>query len=187
MSIFATEFEVKNGISKSTFVAAIVAWLRGINRSTILDGADAHENYDDEVWRENAKGETLSLKSYEDGDTSVFGARLEIPDELGLKWRTECVLTSKAGRSYLRVRGQCVAVSHSAEVTRPKKPHIIRQAIEDGWCVADGPFEPSLNARVLETYQIEVATAAIEGNATTFLPSLFVSRANKNALPFDVK
>lgn len=186
MSIFATELQVKPGISKAAFVAAIVAWLRGINRSTILESADAYENYDDEIWRETANGETLSLKSFEQSSSKVFGARLEIPDDAGRKWRTECVLTDLGNKAFLRVKGQCVAVHHSALVEAPKKPHIIRQAIEDGWCVSDGMIAPSLLPVILSASQLDLATAAIEGRATELLPTLYVSRGNQDHLPLNV-
>ncbi|MCG3268205.1 hypothetical protein [Yoonia sp. I 8.24] len=184
MSVFATEFQVKTGISKAAFVASVVAWLRGINRSQILDSADAHVNYDDEVWLETAEGESLSLKSYEHNQMAVFGSRLEILDNLGRKWRTECVLTDFGNAAFLRVRGQCVAVDASAVVIPPKKPHFIRQAIEDGWCVEDGHFLPSLSEISVDSTSIDTATNIILGGASFFLPVLYISRGNQDHLPF---
>ncbi len=185
MSIFATEFRVKLGISKAGFVASTVAWLRGINRSTILDAADAQEDYEDEVWLQAPTGETLSLKSFEDHNCSVFGARLEIPDNAGRKWRTECILSQLGNDAFLRIRGQCLALNHSAFVVPPKKPHIIRQAIEDGWCVPDGQVLPSLKPIELKADQLNLASGAIVGGSTSMLPCLYVSRGNQDNLALD--
>lgn len=184
MSVFATEFQVKTGISKATFVASVIAWLRGINRSQILDSADAHESFDDEVWLETAEGETLSLKIYEHKQMAVFGSRLEISDDWGRKWRTECVLTDFGETAFLRVRGQCVAVDATAVVIPPKKPHFIRQAIEDGWCVPDGCFTPALSEIAFDSTSLDAATKIVMGGASNFLPILYVSRGNQGHLPF---
>ena len=102
----------------------------------------------------------------------------------GRKWRTECVLTDFQNEAYLRVRGQCVAVHHSAVVATPKKPHFVRQAIEDGWCVADGMLDVGLDPHNIGTDGIEIATAAILGQAAKFLPTLYLSCGNQNHPPF---
>jgi len=186
LSIFATELKARPGIEKATFVAAVVAWMRGINRSTILDAYDAYEDYSDEIWLETASGESLSIKSFESRDATVFGARLEIPDSLGRKWRTECTLTDFGSSAYLRVRGQCVAINHSARVIAPKKPHFVRQSIEDGWCVSDGVIQPSSEPLFLNENDLDLAKAVVTGTATELLPILFVSRGNQDHLPLNV-
>lgn len=185
MSIFATELAVKVGISKAQFVASVISWLRGIKRSTILQAYDAKESYDDETWLETADGETLALKTFEGGGVSVYGARLEIPDKYGRKWRTECVLTDFGHESFLLVRGQCVALNDQATVVVPKKPHFVRQAIEDGWCVSDGLLAPSLAPHPLSGGSLDIASKVILGGATNLLPMLYVSRGDSNHLPFD--
>lgn len=183
MSVFATEFPVRADVEKATFAALAVAWIRGINNSKVLQNADAKELYDDEVWLETTDGETLSIKSFENSDTSVFGIRLEIPDRLGRRWRTECVYSSFGSQAFVRVRGQCVAVDPAAQIETPLKPHIIRQIIEDDWQTADGLFKTSSRPIYLKNSDVDIAAAVLSGNASSFLPCIYVSRTNQNELP----
>ncbi|WP_170583313.1 hypothetical protein [Ruegeria arenilitoris] len=183
MSVFATEFPVRADVEKATFAAAAVAWIRGINNSKVLQNADARELHDDEVWLETAEGETLSIKSFENLDTSVFGVRLEIPDRFGRRWRTECVYSSFGTQAFVRVRGQCVAIDPAAQIETPLKPHIIRQIIDDDWQAADGLFKASAQPIYLKNNDVEIAAAVLSGNASSFLPCIYISRTNQNKLP----
>lgn len=186
MSIFASEFPVSSSIDKAKFVAAVLAWLRGIKKSTVLSTFDTKEIHDDDVWLETPTGETLSLKSYEDHQKAAFGARHELPDADGRRWRTECVLFKLQDQAYLRVRGQCVTTNPEAGTVAPLKPHLITQSIEDGWAVSDGQLAIQSNPHHLSKQDLPTASAVIAGNATSFLPCIYVSRNNDNSLPLDV-
>lgn len=185
MSIIATELPAATNITKAKFVAGIVAWVRGINNSKVLASGGPVDEYEDEVVYEHASGEKLSFRSFEDASSICFGARLEIPDNVGRLWRTECVYSRFSDAAFLRIRGQCLAVAYDAKVLPPKKPHIIRQAIEDGWILSDGLLLPSLEPTEPED-DTPLVAACINGDAVNILPVLYISRGNQNALPVDV-
>ncbi|MEL7106958.1 MAG: hypothetical protein AAGM21_13625 [Pseudomonadota bacterium] len=186
MSIFATELPLAKTISKQDFVAATIAWIRGISRSRVLEDISAQELYDDEVWLESEQGETLSIKSLLLKDSEVFGARLELPDPFGRRWRTEFVVTQGTRSSGLRVRGQCVAADPNAIVETPKKPHIIRQVIEDNWIGIDGEITVSSDPIFVSENEVNTAAKSISGGTSILLPTLYVSRGNNDELPLDV-
>lgn len=187
LKIFATEFPARLDIDKAAFAAAAIAWIRGIKKSKVLEQADAKELYDDDVWLETTEGETLSFKTFEQGQTSVFGVRLEIPDERGLRWRTECVYSNFGNEAYLRVRGQCVAIDGAAQVSTPLKPYFITQSINDEWAALDGNFKTASKPHYLRDEDVDIASSILSGSATKFLPSIYVSRGNRNQLPFDAE
>lgn len=187
MSVFATEFPAKKDIDRAKFAAASIAWVRGIERCYVLEEQDAREIHDDDVWLETSNGETLALKSFENDFVTSYGVRLEIPDNQGRRWRTECVYTAQSGQAFLRVRGQCVAMDPSAQVIAPKKPHFITQAINEGWAYTDGQLQTQGYPHFLSDADIGLAAAIIEGLGTSFLPSIYVSRNDDNTLPVDPK
>ncbi len=181
MSIYGTEFPVNATIEKAKFVASILAWVRGIQKSRVLDSTIEKDFYEDEVNLKAQNGETLSIKSYEANSTSVFGARHELPDNEGRIWRTEIVYTSQPdGQSYIRIKGQCVAKHANAHVITPKKPYIINQLIEDGWGYIDNKLRVEPNVKYLDEDDVGLAVEIISGSATYFLPTIYVSRDNKN-------
>ncbi|MBL4629221.1 MAG: hypothetical protein JKY00_14530 [Roseicyclus sp.] len=184
MSIIATELPAATDITKAKFVAGIVAWVRGIKNSNVLASGELVDVYEDEVVYEHPSGEKLALRSYEDAQTTCFGSRLEIPDNAGRIWRTECVYTRFTDAAFLRVRGQCVATSYDAKVKTPKKPHIIRQAIDDGWVIPDGFLELKLEPNELAD-DVSLVAACINGDAVASLPVVYISRENQNLLPTD--
>ncbi|UWQ02015.1 hypothetical protein K3X44_01270 [Aliiroseovarius crassostreae] len=185
MSVFATEFPVKNSIAKAQFAGAVIAWIRGINKSKILDQANTQEFYDDDIWLESDNGETLSIKGFEDGHVLSFGARLEIPDDTGRRWRTECVYSRFGQAAFLRVRGQCVATSATATVLTPKKPVFITQSIDANWSEKDGSVQTSSTPHHLNDSDLQIASSIFKGSHSTFLPIIYLSRNNDNSLPTD--
>tara|TARA_R110001583_G_scaffold195496_1_gene374319 strand:+ start:42413 stop:43864 length:1452 start_codon:yes stop_codon:yes gene_type:complete len=185
LSIFATEFPARPDIDKARFTAAAIAWIRGIKASRVLEEFDAKELYYDDAWLETNAGEALALKSYEHNSISAFGVRIEIPDHMGRKWRTECVYSRFADAAFLRIRGQCFAIEQHAVLETPKKPYFISQSIEDNWTASDGKLQIQSNPHYLQTNELSLAQAILTGHATEFLPCIYVSRNNDNSLPLD--
>lgn len=186
MNQFATEYPAKTGLTKATFVAAAIAWVRGIAKSNVLANADAADFYDDEAQLQTADGEVFALKSYESDTSRVYGVRFELPDKQDRGWRTECIYTELGSRAFLRVRGQCVAYTPAATILTPKKPYIVRQSISDGWGGSDGLFVVRETPHLLSNADVEIATAVVNGSATNFLPCAYISRGQQNKLPVDV-
>ena len=187
LSIFATEFPVNNNVSEAMFMAEAIAWIRGIKNSFVLNDVDAKEFEEDDARIESASGEVLSFKRVNDSNLSVIGVRHELPDDQGRVWRTECVLTKESSKAYFRVRGQCVAAEPNAIVLRPRKPHLIRQAIEEEWSSKDGPFMVQATPHYLLEDEIELAGKVILGREQCMLPCVYISRNNNNTLPLDEK
>ncbi len=186
MAVFATEFPVKTGLTRAQFSAESIAWVRGINKCTILDDFDDREFHDDEATLENAKGETFSLKSYSASVAKIFGVRLELPDFDGRIWRSECVYSDLGSKAFLRVKAHCVAQDATAKIITPKKPHFIKQVLFEGWGARDVFFESSCFPHHLSMEEVELADDVICGRASEFLPCVYVSRCNDNTLPIDV-
>ncbi len=185
MTVFSTEFPVKRDISRADFAAAILAWIRGIQNSNVLAETSSQEFHDDDVWLETKNGETLSIKSYEADNILVFGARLEIPDNAGRRWRTECVYSVLNESAFLRVRGQCVATSSTAHVLPPKKPVFITQSIDSSWAENDGNVPTKSTAHFLNEDDVLCASGIFEGSQSVFLPIIYISRNNDDTLPIN--
>ena len=187
MSVFSTEFPVSNDITNQKFMAEAIAWIRGIKNSFVLNDVDAKELEEDDARIESASGEILSFKTVNNGNSSVIGVRHELPDQLGRIWRTECVLTRGVTTAHFRVRGQCVATIPNAEIMQPKKPHLIRQVIEESWASIDGRFKVQSSPHYILEADIELAGNLILGRESCMLPCIYISRNNNNSLPLDEK
>jgi 4-diphosphocytidyl-2C-methyl-D-erythritol kinase len=126
MSLFATEFPIKDSITAGEFVAQVIAWLRGNRFSTVLDKKSNHEIDTIFAHLQGENGEELLLRSLEKSDGSVaFGFRHDIRDDEGRLWRTEAVLKqnfpSLAG-NFIRFKTQCTAIGPTARIDTPRKP-----------------------------------------------------------------
>lgn len=187
MSIFATEFPVRSDITNATFVAAAIAWIRGINKSTVLENLKESQLHEDDVLIQADSGELLQFKSYKSSDLSAVGVRHELPDSFGRIWRTECVLTNLEESSILRVRGQCVAASASAIVQLPKKPHFITSTISEGWGSSDALFQVGNSPHFLTDDDIDTALAIVTCANSSLLPHVYVSRGDDNSISVDLE
>ena len=89
----ATEFPVKGTLSRSQFIAEIVAWLRGNSSSSVLDDGGALDA--DEVFAHltSPTGEALKFREVDSGGSKLVGFRHDLPDAEGRVWRTEGVLS----------------------------------------------------------------------------------------------
>jgi len=179
----ATEFPVKTSNNRAAFVAEVIAWLRGTSYSTVLDsksdkdldGANAHLS--------SATGEELRLRELRDADDwSAIGFRHDFPDDEGRLWRTEGVLrraTTGLGHDIVRLRTQCLARTPGAQLKTPRKPFLIKALLMNGWggtdetlAVSDQPVQLGDNDEGLAA-----AKAVTFGEATTWLPTVYVSAA----------
>jgi hypothetical protein len=187
VSNFATEFSVSPAIGTTDFAALAIAWVRGINSSTVLEDGGAQVLEKDEAFAKSNTGETFSLKSVETSEGFVIGVRHEMPDPQGRIWRTENVLTNTGSAASLRVKGQCVALSNDVEVSVPKKPYFIKLALNDGWGESDGSFEVADKPIFLSPGCIEVASKIVTGTHDTNLPIIYVSAIGQNKWHIDVE
>ncbi len=58
MSVFSTGFCVSPEISEANFATLAVGWLIGIEKSTVLDEANAKELDKDDAWIQASSGES---------------------------------------------------------------------------------------------------------------------------------
>lgn len=175
MSIFATEVPVRADLTIAEFAAQAIAWIRGIKRSTVLDECGEKELYRDSAEIRSASGEVLSFKSYHNVTEHAYGVRSELPDDNGRIWRIECVYLHRRNKAFLRVRGQCVALTASTTLLQPKKPHFLTQVLEEGWGIADGVLSVQGAPHFLQAGDEELAGAVLKGEATEFLPCVYVA------------
>lgn len=175
MSIFATEVPVRSDLTKAEFAAQAIAWVRGIEKSTVLEQVDEKELHYDSAEVRSASGEVFSLKSYSNVSERAYGVRSELPDAHDRVWRTECVYLRRNDKAFLRVRGQCVALAASATLLQPKKPHFLTQVLEEGWGIADGVLSVQGVPHFLQAGDEELAEAVLKGEATEFLPCVYVA------------
>lgn len=179
MSVFGTEFPVRVDFSKAEFVAHVVAWLRGIENSRVLE---ANENSDIDGASGHFKavnGEELTFREVDGSSGYVVGAKHEIPDLEGRIWRTEIVARKDtSGNSIMRIGSRCISNQNGARLDTPRRPHIIRSMIEDGVAGRDGYLDTLLEPIVLNEKlndDIDLAAKIVDGSATNFLPILYFS------------
>lgn len=183
---FSTEFPLKPASSRAAFVAEVIAWLQGTSYSTVLAlGAEAELDGENAHLR-SPTGEELRLRELRDGDDwSAVGFRHDFPDEEGRLWRTEGVLKRSAGvgaQELVRLRTQCFARTPGAHLESPRKPYLVKSLLKNGWggndnllSISDQPFWLKENKKSLET-----AKAITLGEATRWLPILYISASDNN-------
>ncbi len=178
MSLFSTEFLLHDDVGYADFMMQTLSWVQGIRNSRVLSGeAEAVEDGDNITYRAGS-GETLMLRALrKEGVHVAFGCRHDLPDDQGRAWRTEAVLRRTAEGNLLRVRAQCLATQPLARTETPKRTHLIRDLIEKGRVLPDGPLPIQTVPHRLDSGEesLELATAITEGTAPLGLPVVYVS------------
>lgn len=184
---FATEFPVKAGSSRAYFVAEVVSWIRGMQAQTVLsegaikdlDGPAAH--------LKSNSGEELRLRELQSTDGWVaVGFRHDLPDDGGRIWRTEGVLkraAAESGQDLVRIRTQCLRVEPEAPLDTPRKPYLIKALLKNQWGGTDRSFRVSDAPIFLgkNSDSISIAKSVAFGDATTYLPIVYVSATDKSS------
>ena len=141
MKILATEFPVSALNTKAALVAEVTAWLRGMERSTVLDDHEFSELEKDYVNISSSSGESIQFRSLQNSEiVKAVGFRHEIPDG-DFSWRTEGVLDFESENPLFRIRTQCIAHKNSIETRTPHKSYIIKTIIREGKAGKDGRFD----------------------------------------------
>ncbi|WP_369059065.1 hypothetical protein ABOZ73_15730 [Caulobacter sp. 73W] len=181
MVTFATEFPVRSGVTKAAFVAQVVAWLRGNQKSIVLDEAHERDLDGDEPVLRHANGEQLFLRVLSTGGAVVaMGVRHDIPDIEGRLWRTEAVLRRAEGgadQDLLRLRTHCIAQKADARLDVPRKPFLLKSVLKDGWGADDGRLPTSDQPHWLgvDNDAVALASSVSLGEATYYLPTVYIS------------
>lgn len=187
MSVFSTEFCVSPEISETKFATLALGWLIGIEKSTVLDEANAKELDKDDAWIQASSGESLALKKVKTQSGFVIGLRHEMPDDIGRIWRTEGVLTNSGQNAYLQVKSQCVAISPEIPVETPKKPYFINTVLDEGWGGKDAELQVSSSPHALNGNDLDLAASIILGKSEMSLPIVYVSANSVGQPNVDVK
>ncbi len=181
--LFATEFPVKTSVDRATFVAQSIAWVRGMEQTTLFGSNTDLTTLSDEAMISSPSGEKLVLKECRAGDVYMCGVRHEINDGEGRTWRSEVTLRNDATAAAVRSKTQCIIASETGKLQLPRKPYFITMAIEDGWTAPDGPFEVSRDPIHLHNHDISLATAVVTGASSNTLPAVYISRLDDHSLP----
>ncbi|MCX7902425.1 MAG: hypothetical protein N2483_09125 [Burkholderiaceae bacterium] len=179
---FATEFPVPHRFGKAQLVGQTVAWLRGIENSTVLDQYDQQDLDGDYARLRSPVGEELILRALQGPDGPIAsGFRHDLPDSEGRIWRTEAVLRRDSpdpGRpGILRLRTQCLAAAPVATLQTPRKPYLLKTMIRDECVSRDGVLDIRDAAITLrdENDGVVLAAEMVAGRASDWLPVLYVS------------
>lgn len=183
MTLLSIEFPVKKTITRAEFAAQVIAWIQGMNSTSLFNSGDSLDNFSDEFTISSESGETLVLKEITQDDGFVIGARHEVSDNEDRIWRSEVVLTSLASGSALRSRSQCISTSALARVQVPKKPFIVNMAIDDKWPDKDGNIDIDRNAIHLKEEDTETTADLMTGVSAVRLPVIYISRNEHSNLP----
>lgn len=183
MSLFATELQISNIYDPPRLVAEVIAWLRGVRGSTVLDHSSERDLEGDAPFLQAPGGETLRLARQGLGpDWVAVGFRHDLPDTEGRIWRTEGVLRrdpAQGGILIFRIRGQCLAGAAVTRLEAPRRPHILRAMVEAGVAARDGGFDVHAETHVLsdDGAGLEIAREIIEGRGSERLPVVYLSSA----------
>jgi len=180
---FATEFSIKPHVDRATFVAQAIAWVRGMENTTLFDANVNINSFADEAALVSSKGERLLIKEHKTDDLYLCGVRHEINDGEGRTWRSEVTLKKNDAGSALRSRTQCLLSAERGKLQMPRKPYFITMAIDEGWADKDGPFEVSREPIFLSNQDIEFAAQTVLGDHTGALPIVYISREDNQKLP----
>jgi hypothetical protein len=162
-------------------VAEVVAWIRSIEHQTVLSSKSEAELDGANVHIRSNIGEELRVRELRTGDDwTAIGIRLDLPDDLGRVWRTECVLkrgAAEGGQDLIRLRTQCIAAAPGARLDTPRKPYLIKALLKNGWGGRDQQFNVTDQPVWIENDDSGLASAksVTQGEAAKWLPSVYVS------------
>ena len=174
MSVLSFEFPIKPTVTKAQFAAQVIAWVRGMNHSRLLEKNDRIDIFSDEVVVSGGDGESLVVKEVDVEGGFVSGVRYDCADLQSRIWRTEITLTAIGGGAALRSRSECIPLHVDAKVQAPKKPYFIKLALDDDWGGVDGEFE--VQGRPIEIGDIDTAFNALSGYLNAKLPIIYFTR-----------
>lgn len=179
MSQFATEFLVPKTFVSAAFAAHILAWIRGMKHSHLLETVPAGAFDGDDIRIDDGVSEALHLRALGRGAHWVAtGCRYDYVDPDQRLWRTEAVLRNLPGRgNLLRVRAQCLARETLVRLEVPKRTHLIRMLLDEGAVLDDGLFRPACAPHRLsdDSAGLDQAEAIIRGAAVASLPVVYLS------------
>jgi len=191
MTVFATEFPVKSNVNRAAFVSEVIAWLRGMRDSSVLSSGSESDLDEENAVLRSSSGEELRVRELRQNDVwNAIGFRHDFPDGEGRLWRTEGVLKRSAAvgeQDVVRLRTQCLAKKPGAHLEAPLKPYLIKALLKNGWGgndlimnVADQPIwlDDSVDG-------LKVARAVTIGEASKWLPTLYISATGKGAWLLD--
>jgi hypothetical protein len=184
---FATEFPVKSDVDRAKFVAQAIAWIKGMEHTTLFGSNVDITNLTDEAGITSPEGERLVLKEHRGDKRYLCGVRHEVSDGEGRIWRSEVTLTKAHDLSAIRSRTQCLLSAERGKLQIPRKPYFITMAIDEGWAEVDGPFQISRLPIYLNNQDIEAAVNAITGQHNGILPIVYISRKDDSTLPFSTE
>lgn len=191
MTVFATEFPVKSNVNRAAFVSEVIAWLRGTQYSNVLSATNTSDLDDENAVLRTPSGEELRVRELrQNNQWLAIGFRYDNPDPQGRLWRTEGVLKRSATadeQDLVRLRTQCIALKPGVELEAPRKPYLIKSLLKNGWGgndltmnIADQPIwlDGSLAS-------VRTAQAVTLGDASKWLPTLYVSATGKSVWLLD--
>ncbi|CAA0110698.1 Uncharacterised protein [Starkeya nomas] len=186
MLSFATEFPVKASLDRGVFIAELIAWLRGMESSSIFDALHNIDLDNDLAHLVGGNKEELRIRELmHDNILEAIGFRHDIQDDSGRLWRTEAVLKQKeyeTSERVVRIRTQCIAKTPGAMLGIPKKPFFIKSIINDGYAGIDNVLQVTDNPIWLQESgsDLDLAKYIITGKASYNLPIIYISADNNN-------
>jgi len=184
---FSTEFPVKASENRAAFIAEVIAWLRGMQDSTVLDAGSDRELDGGNAHLLSNSGEELRLRELKGDDNwNAIGFRHDLPDNQGRLWRTDCVLRRSAAdgeENIIRLRTQCIPRVPGAHLESPRKPYLIKALLKNRWGGTDALLAVSDQPVWLEDSKegLAIARAVTVGDAVKWLPAVYISALDKGS------
>jgi hypothetical protein len=181
MMPFVTEFPVKPNLDRAKFVAQVLAWLHGMDNSTVLEDCPNTDLDGETAYIQASSGEELRLREIgRDGGLQAIGLRHDIPDDQGRLWRTEAVVRLCAaahGQHLIRLRTQCIARMAGVRAETPRKPYLVKALLQDGLGGKDGELNVLDHPLWLEAddTSLQIACNFTHGKANQHAPVIYVS------------
>ncbi|MGV6840568.1 MAG: hypothetical protein ACWA40_10285 [Planktomarina sp.] len=189
MSTFSTQFPVTKELTRAEFILQAVDWLKGIQKSDIINNDSIKEIDDQNATLLGENDESVSFKLASRSNWQATGVRHELPDRNDRIWRSEIVHTRSNGNiSWIRVRCQCMIKQAGVEALTPHRPHLLRQLIDAGFGSVDGQMEVRSIPHELQmlSKDVDFAATLISGDVNSTLPILYISKNSADKYDVDV-
>lgn len=185
MSVFQTEFQIRNSIRVEEFEDLLIEWVQGMRSTNLASRIKGLVDCEDTWQVKDQSGESATYQKVPVSGGFIAGFRHALPYEAQRLWRTEVVFRNTGPEAALGVRSHCLATDLSGRVRSPKRPFFLKLALKNSWPahsasmpIADTPS----HARLAEMDQ--VATCMM-GSEDLTLPFVYISRNDENQLALD--
>lgn len=171
---YSTEFPIDDKNTVADVLSLACEWITGSPHTKIPESALGELPIDTEI-NVTVDDESVTIGAAKTDGFEIGGVRYVRVEDKNLEWITSIVTVKTPHHHLLSVQLSCEALTTAARLPTPKKPHFIRQVLNELGGGMDGSIPVADKPFFLSENEADVAAKLISGVADNRLPIVYVS------------